>query len=151
MGFKAVKNDGGLMKAGDYECYLKSCGYSVTKNGNECIKFDFVVREDVEQEYQKKHIFKNFWPDRDTGEYDADKIGKYANALGIEPGTDFELDDLVGRNCILHMEPFEGNDGVTCDCIRYLKPSKADSFVTPAPASAEEFKQLDESDDELPF
>ena len=97
MGFKAVKNDGGLMKAGDYECYLKSCGYSVTKNGNECIKFDFVVREDVEQEYQKKHIFKNFWPDRDTGEYDADKIGKYANALGIEPGTDFELDDLVGR------------------------------------------------------
>ena len=90
-------------------------------------------------------------PDRDTGEYDADKIGKYANALGIEPGTDFELDDLVGRNCILHMEPFEGNDGVTRDCIRYLKPSKAESFVTPAPASVEEFKQLDESDDDLPF
>ena len=53
MGFKAVKNNGGLMKAGDYECYLKSCGYSVTKNGNECIKFDFVVREDVEQEYRR--------------------------------------------------------------------------------------------------
>jgi hypothetical protein len=51
----------------------------------------------------------------------------------------------------LHVEPFEGDDGVTRDCIRYLKPSKAESFVTPAPASAEEFKQLDESDDDLPF
>ena len=49
------------------------------------------------------------------------------------------------------MEPFEGNDGVTRDCIRYLKPSKAEPFVTSAPASAEEFKQLDESDDDLPF
>lgn len=151
MGFKSVKNDGGLMKEGDYEVYLKACGYSVSKNGNECIKFDFVVREDVEQEYQKKHIFKNFWPARDTGEYDADKIGKYANALGIEPETDFELEDLIGRNCILHIGPYEKEDGTTIDCIRWLKPSKAESFVTAAPASPEDFKQLDESDDDLPF
>ena len=58
MGFKSVKNDGGMMKPGDYEVFVKECGYSVTKNGNDCIKFDFVVRDDVEQEYQKKHIFK---------------------------------------------------------------------------------------------
>ena len=50
MGFKSVKNDGGLMKAGDYEVYLKACGYGMTKTGSECSKFDFVVREDVEQE-----------------------------------------------------------------------------------------------------
>ena len=50
MGFKAVKNDGGLMKAGDYECYLKACGYGTTKNGHDCIKFDFVVLEDFEQQ-----------------------------------------------------------------------------------------------------
>ncbi len=151
MGFKAVKNDGGLMKEGDYEVYLKSCGYGMSKNGNECIKFDFVIREDVEQEYQKKHIFKNFWPDRDTGDYDADKIGKYANALGIEPETDFELEDLIGRNCILHIGPYEREDGTEIDCIRWLKPSKAESFVTAAPASSEDFQQLDESDDDLPF
>lgn len=151
MGFKAVKNDGGLMKTGDYEVYLKTCGYATTQNGNECIKFEFVVREDVEQEYQKKHIFKNFWPNRDTGEYDADKIGKYANALGIEPGTDFELDDLIGRNCILHIGPYEREDGTTIDCIRWLKPSKAESFVTATAASSADFQQLDESDDDLPF
>ena len=96
------------------------------------------------------HI-NNYFTHWEMNTDDADKIGKYANALGIEPGTDFELDDLVGRNCILHMEPFEGDDGVTRDCIRYLKPSKAESFVTAAPSSSEDFKQLDESDDDLPF
>ena len=40
MGFKSVKNDGGMMKPGDYEVFVKECGYSVTKNGNDCIKFD---------------------------------------------------------------------------------------------------------------
>lgn len=140
------------MKAGDYEVYVKSCGYATTLNGNDCIKFDFVVREDVEQDYQRKHIFKNFWPNRDTGEYDADKIGKYANALGIESGTDFELEDLIGRNCILHIEPFTGNDGVTRDCIRYLKQSNVESFVSAPPASADSFAQLpDDDDDALPF
>lgn len=151
MGFKSVKNDGGLMKEDDYEAYLKTCGYATTKNGNECIRFNFVIREDVKQAYQKKHILKNFWPDRNTGKYDADKIGKYANALGVEPGTDFELEDLAGRNCILHIGPYERKDGTTIDCIYYLKPSKAESFVTAAPASSEDFQQLDESDDELPF
>lgn len=154
MGFKSVKNDGGMMKPGDYEVFVKECGYSVTKNGNDCIKFDFVVRDDVEQEYQKKHIFKNFYPSRETGEYDADKIGKYADSLGIEPGQDFDLDDLIGRNCILHIGRFVGNDGVERECIQYTKRSKTDSFVQTVPSSASEFQKISEdeyTDEDLPF
>lgn len=147
MNFKSVENDGGLMKPGDYEVYVKSCAESITKSGNECIAFDFVIRADVEQPYQNKHVFKNFYRDS-TGEYDAVKIGKYANALGIEKGQDFELSDLVGRNCILHIEHFTGNDGITRECIYYTAKSKADAFVAPAPT----FDELpDEDDDALPF
>lgn len=151
MGFKSVENNGGLMKEGDYEVYVKECGYSQTKNGNECIKFEFVVRADVEQEYKNKHIFKNFYPSRETGGYDADKIGKYANALGIEKGQDFELEDLIGRNCILHISHFTGDDGVTRECIFWTAQSKANSYITDVRTS-DSFGQVDDiSDDELPF
>lgn len=150
MGFKSVKNGGGMMKPGDYEVFVKSCEYTLTRNNNECIKFDFVVRADVEQEYKNKHIFKNFYPDRSTGEYNADKIGKFANSLGIEPGTDFELDDLVGRNCILHIGRFTGDDGVERECIQYTKQSATESFVQELPTSMD-FQQLPEDDEVLPF
>lgn len=148
MNFKSVENDGGLMKPGDYEVYVKSCAESLTKSGNECIAFDFVIRADVDQPYQNKHVFKNFYRLDATGEYDAVKIGKYANALGIEKGQDFELSDLVGRNCIIHIEHFTGNDGITRECIYYTAKSKAEAFVAPAPT----FDELpDEDDDQLPF
>lgn len=151
MGFKSVENNGGLMKEGDYEVFVNGCGYSMTKAGNECIKFDFVVRTDVEQEYKNKHIFKNFYPNLETGEYDADKIGRYANALGIEKGQEFELEDLIGRNCILHISHFTGNDGVTRECIFWVAQSKAEPYLVQAP-TASGFDQVDDvSDDDLPF
>lgn len=148
--FKSVENNGGLMAEGDYEVYVKDCCESVTKGGNDCIKFDFVVRSDVEQPYQGKHIFKNFYPDRDTGAYPEAKIGRYANALGIEKGQEFELYDLIGCSCIVHISHFTGDDGETRECIYYSAKSKIEPYmdvIAPAP----EFDELDVLDGELPF
>lgn len=151
MAFKAVENDGGLMKKGDYEVYVKSCGYSTTKGGNECIAFDFVVRADVEQEYKNKHMFKNFYKNHETGEYDLDKLGKYANALGIEKGQDFELEDLVGRNCLAHISHFTGDDGVTRECIYYVATSKVNPYIGEAPDGSDIIPDEELNDDSLPF
>lgn len=147
--FKSVKNDGGLMAQGDYEVYVKSCEETTTKAGNPCIHFDFVVRSDVEQPYKNKHIFKNFYLDYLTGAYPAEKIGKYANSLGIEKGQEFELEDLVGRNCILHISHYTGKDGVTRECIFYTAPSKVEPYMAPM----EPTPQMEELDEEetLPF
>lgn len=149
MAFTSVKNDGGLMKEGEYEVFVSAAEETETKTGKPCIKFDFVVRQDVEQPYQRKHIFKNFYPD-DSGNYPADKIGKYASSMGIAPGEEFELEDLVGKDCVLVIKHFTGDDGQTRACILYTKESKAgESIQTLAPQP--EYAELEEDDGDLPF
>lgn len=147
--FKAVENNGGgLMKEGDYEVVLVKCEETTTKTTyTPVIAFDFQVRSDVEQPYQKKHIFKNFYQDKNTGEWPADKIGKLANALGVEKGQDFDLPDLVGRCCILHMKPMMGNDGIERDTIFWSAATKAGQMIQEAEAGG--FTEVD--DEEIPF
>jgi len=63
MAFKSCENTGanGCMREGDYEVMLISCAETTTRTtGAPTIAFDFRVRDDVEQSYQGKHIFKNF-------------------------------------------------------------------------------------------
>ena len=152
MAFKAYENDGGLMVEGDYEVICLKAEETLTKNGKPVIAFDFQVRADIEQRYQRKHIFKNFYMDSQSGKWPMEKIGKMANALGIEKDVEFELSDLVGRCCILHMKPFEGQDGVKRDAILYAKRTEAREVIQKIPG-----QQQDESGftpvqtEELPF
>lgn len=151
MAFKAYENTGSstCMKEGDYEVILMSCSETTTRtSGMPTIAFDFKVRDDVEQAYHGKHIFKNFYPDRDTNQYPLEKIGKIANALGIEKGAEFELYDLVGRCCILHMRPYKGSDGIERDSIYYAESTKVGQMIASASAPSS-FTEV--NDDELPF
>lgn len=146
MRFTVVKNDGGLMKEGDYECILVRCEETTTKTGGlPVIAFDFQVRQDVEQPYRRKHIFKNFYQDSVTGKWPMDNIGKLANSLGLKIGDDFDLEDLVGRCCILHVKPFTGQDGVERDTVYWSAPTKAGQMIQ----EAESFTQVEE--EEIPF
>lgn len=153
MAFKSVENDGDLMREGEYEVYVKHCEETETKGGTPCIAFDFVVRSDVEQAYKNKHKFKNFYRDRETGQWPSEKIGKYANALGIPKGDDFELDDLVGRSCVMVIGHYEDKKTLeTKDCIYYLKASKAEPYIAGLSASGYGgFAELEDDDGELPF
>lgn len=153
MAFKAYENDGGLMVEGDYEVICLKAEETLTKTSSvPVIAFDFQVRADIEQRYQRKHIFKNFYMDSQSGQWPMEKIGKMANALGIEKCEEFELSDLVGRCCILHMKPFEGQDGVKRDAIFYAKRTEAGEAIQTIPG-----QQQDESGftpvepEEMPF
>lgn len=151
MGFISMEADSDLMRKGEYEVYVKDCGFSETKAGTECIKFEFVVRSDVEQPYQNKHKFKQFYRDRDSGRWPVEKIGKYANALGIPIGQDFELDDLIGLNCIMVIGHYQDErSGETKDCIYFLKQSKVASYLN-AVSQPSGFTEIGYDDGEPPF
>lgn len=150
MNFKSYENTGGgVMPEGDYEVICLQAVETTTKtSGLPVIKMDFQVRSDVDQAYQRKHIFKNFYQD-DNGQWPGGKIGKLANALGIPEGETFELADLEGRCCILHMKPYTGNDGVERDSIFYSMPTKAGQMVQAAPTAAQGYEEVE--NEELPF
>lgn len=150
MGFKSYENDGGLMAEGDYEVILLQAEETSTRNtGAPVIKLDFQVRSDVEQKYQRKHIFKNYYQD-ENGQWPMEKIGKMANALGIPKGEEFDLPDLVGKCCILHMKPYKGNDGVERDSIFFAKKTEAGQAVQAAPMGTPEGYQ-EVTDEDMPF
>lgn len=146
--FKSYENNGGLMAEGDYEVYVQDCKETTTKNGYPCIKFEFVVRNDVDQKYKGKHIFKSFFKN-DNDEWPFEKIGKYANALGIAKDTEFFLEDLIGRNCIVHISHYTGDDGTERECIFYTAPSKVEPYMAAPPAQA--YDELEDTDGALPF
>lgn len=152
MAWTSVENDGGLMVEGDYEVICLKCKQGETQGGTPVIDFDFQVRTDVEQKYGRKHVFKSFYPDRETGEWPTERIGKYANALGIPKGEQFELSDLVGKCCIVHMRPYKGNDGVTRDSVAWVAKSKAGQIgEVQQPAAPASGGFVEVADEELPF
>lgn len=140
------------MREGDYECILKKCEVGRTKtSGIECIDCDFVVREDVIQDYQRKHIFKRFYRDN-NGKWPMEKIGKMANALGVEQGSSFELADLVGLCCILHVKPWTPPDSLEPrDTILYFAQTKFGQMISGNASNTEMQDVTAEVDDELPF
>lgn len=145
--FTSYENTGGLMAEGDYEVICQEAREGETKNGSPVIKFDFLVRSDVEQKYKRKHVFKSFYRDKDTGEWPLERIGKLANSMGIPKGENFELSDLVGRCLILHMRPFRGEDGVERDAIAWTAETKAGQIVTDNSLAGSGFTLADEEED----
>ena len=155
MSFKCQKpadNDFGPMEEGNYEVILKDARYTQTQSGIPCIFFDWVVRNDIEQKYKNKHIFKRYYQD-DEGNWPADKLCKAAIALGVPEGADFDVDDLVGKTCRLHIKPFtykdsSGNDR-TVDSITNYTPSEGEQLVQTVGKQDDGF--VDVEDEELPF
>lgn len=150
MSFKSCENTGGgVMPEGDYEVIcLQAVETNAKTTGYPMIKFDFQVRSDVEQAYQRKHIFQNFFRDAND-QWPDEWIGKFAYALGIPKDESFELADLEGRCCILHVYPYTDKNGVERDRIRYSAPTKAGQMVQAAPTAAQGYEEVD--DDEIPF
>lgn len=134
MSYKSVENTQDCMAEGDYEAILLKCEDKTTDSGYELIAFDFKIRDDVEQAYQRKHFFYSVFKENDgsLNEKNIEKLGKIANALGIPNDAEFDLPDLVGKCCILHIKPWTNDKGVKKDSLYYAKPTKAGQMIEPA-------------------
>lgn len=139
------RDNDNLIEAGEYEVYLSFCGETTTKSGKKCVKFDFVIRDDVEQKYRKKHIFKTFTYGDDgcLSQRDENKIGAWANGLGVEVGEEFNLVDLEGRSCRIVYKHFTTENGEKIGYIGFIKESLE-------PPAIQTFDEIDD-DAELPF
>lgn len=135
------------VSAGTYEAIIDACGTTEhPKDGRAGIKFDFRIREDVDQPCKGRHIFKSFYIN-DQGEMPEDKIGEYANACGIEAGTDYEPWEL--RLCTLQIVVKEFTPDDKPDekvaYVAYAKPSKLE------PEKPESADFSDVGDEDIPF
>lgn len=134
-----------VIPEGKYECLCAACGEKETQSGKPCVEFDFLIRADVEQKAQSRHIFKKFYKD-ENGKWPEAKIGKYAHALGIPAGQDFDYWQLRGMFCVVAVKNFKDEEtGETKDCIFFTESSK----YVPKEVSAADFSDVNA--DDTPF
>lgn len=151
MNFTSVENKQGFsdnMVEGDYEAQLINAGEKTGRSGVTYLEFEFVVREDVEQRYKKKHVWRSYFKN-ENDEYDAERIGKIVSALGVPVGVNIEVEDLVGRCCIIHVKPYKSTKtGRTSDSIQWYAKTKVGQLIK----SFDQFTEVSKDEEEgLPF
>ena len=136
-----ANNNRTAIPEGKYECVCSACSEKTSLSGKPYVEFDFLIRKDVEQSAQGRHIFKKFFKD-DNGNYPEAKIGKYANALGIPAGSDFEYWQLRGMLCVVAVKNFKDDEtGEMRDCVFFTESSK----YKPKEVTSEDFSEVDAS------
>ena len=85
---------------GDYEVVINQCGENATPNGAEYIEFDLIIRNDVVQQYQNKHIFHKVWKEKKTGKYNMKTFNTIGKACQLQNGKTYKtfqelLEDFV--------------------------------------------------------
>lgn len=152
--FNSTANKGGNggnrsnapMVEGDYEVQMIKAEEKTSQSGTTYLSVEFVVREDVEQHYKKRHIWRAYFKD-ENGQYNADQLGRLINAFGIPEGQSADLEALVGGCCMVHVKPYTGKSGRTSDSVSYYKPTKVGQLIK----SFNEFSEVDDDSDGLPF
>lgn len=88
-----TSNRGGV-PAGIYEVIVKSVQERTTPGGSENTTFDFVIRNDIQQQRQNAHIFIPFWHSKLDEKETQQKTGIYINALRNNSEPALSADDL---------------------------------------------------------
>jgi len=131
---------------GTWEVVVDSCLATESQDGRHGYKFDFRIRDDVEQEYKGRHVFKSFMEDV-TGVFPEAKMNEFAFALGIEDGVDYEPWELRGMCCQIVVKEFTPDDkpNEKVAYVAYARKSK----VEPMAKAENVFDDIDASD--IPF
>ena len=92
------------VKDGNYEVIVKAAYEDATKGGAEFINIDFVIRNDIEQEFKNSHIFHKLWKKKADGKYNFGMMMALAKNLRMQDGKKYNnlqefLDDFVGKVC----------------------------------------------------
>ena len=161
------KSQGGLIKDGTYEVVVNHANEDATPGGSEYIELDLIVRNDVDQEYQNKHIFAKVWKAKKTGKYNEGMIMAIADALGLEDGKTYDgledlLEDFIMKTAKVTVETEEstGNNGKSYKNTNVKFWDKSDikgilnhEFKKDGKPNfqPEREKTIDVTDDDLPF
>ncbi|MFC4771745.1 DUF669 domain-containing protein [Enterococcus hermanniensis] len=87
---------GNEIKDGTYEVIINKAVENATKSGAEFIDIDLIVRNDVQQSFQNKHVFPKIWKAKATGKYNEGMIMAIAQALQLEDGKSYNgFDELL--------------------------------------------------------
>lgn len=122
-----VSETSGVMKKGVYEVVVNNVEQRFSNNGTECMSFDLIVRNDVNQEYKNKHVFHNVWTRKDTKQYSPAAITRICMALGIENGAHFAsieefFDECKGKTMKITVDHDEYN-GQKREIVKYVNPT----------------------------
>lgn len=120
------KSQGGEIKDGSYEVIVNRANEDATPGGSEYIELDLVVRNDVDQPYQNKHIFAKVWKAKATGQYNEGRIMAIADALQLQDGAEYNslqdlLDDFAMKvaNVTIKSEPSQDGKYTNIDVKRW--------------------------------
>lgn len=97
----------GMIPEGDYECVIISASQGFTKSGAENFTANMVIREDVPQKYQGKHIFHTIWRKKDPTADDMKvdgfsfkQIMQLARGAELPNGKLYETLDDLGNDLV---------------------------------------------------
>lgn len=86
----------GNVADGTYEVVVSRANEDATKNGAEFINFDYIIRNDINQQYKNSHIFHKIWKAKDTGKYNRGQVMNLAKAFGLQDGKEYQsFDDFL--------------------------------------------------------
>lgn len=160
----------GMLPEGDYECIVVSASQGFTKGSTENFTANMVIREDVPQEYQGKHIFHTIWPKNEPTADDMKvdglsfkQIMQLARGAELPNGKSYETldelgNDLVGR-CVkvtIEHQTYKGNTSARVKWINKTEHPRENHAAqqTPPPEIPQRQKQgsvSDLADDDLPW
>lgn len=124
-----------LLPKGSYEVIIKSIEERITDNGAVGLSVRFIVRNDVEQKYQNRGIFHNYWKrkeptaaDMQVQGYSFKQIMQLAKAAKLPNGKAYETvhelcADLVNRVVLITVNHSSYN-GRQREEVGYINESK---------------------------
>lgn len=144
---------------GLYEVIIEKAEHKVSSGGNDMVKLQMVIRDDVGQEFQKRKLFDNIVFADNT----AWKVQQFLKAVALPDGTEIESLDhfisLVAYKPVAVKVKHEEYQGKTQERVDYYEESAhglGGGGATPAGDTsndpfANNSGSIDISDDDLPF
>lgn len=158
----------GLVKNGDYEAIIERMEVKTLPSGRNKLSVAFRIRDDVDQAYKNKWMFKDIWESKEEpGIFNRKQISQLLGTQNTEDGQVFDdinkvISYLEGCPLIIHItSEFDDYRGENVNTISYYKktkivPKTVNAFeddevenATSSPAVAKEGIVI--GDDDLPF
>lgn len=106
MGFKidySQASNMGNVADGTYEAVF----YMVTENvnehtGSDFIRFDLIIRNDVEQKFQNSHLFDQMYKSKETGKYSMKRLAWLASAAQLDQSKEYNSMEELCEDFVAH-------------------------------------------------